>query len=175
VVAGQHILASQYNLNGDGFPYLTGPADFGPKAPIVRRWTHSPKSTALPGDILLTVKGAGVGKINLAPDFEVAIGRQIMAIRPNPTRILQDYLCFFLNRRFRYFQSIATKTTVPGFKKSDVERLEIPLPDLSKQRDIVAYLDSLKEKLDELRELQNATQREMEELVPSILGSLSGE
>jgi len=30
VIAGQHILASDYNTEGNGTPYLTGPADFGP-------------------------------------------------------------------------------------------------------------------------------------------------
>src|SRR6266496_4906438 len=28
VVAGQHIMAEEYNSSGDGFPYITGPADF---------------------------------------------------------------------------------------------------------------------------------------------------
>ncbi len=164
VIAGQHIIASQYNTLGEGFPYLTGPADFGQLVPEVRRWTHSPKSFAEPGDVLLTVKGAGVGKINFAPSFKVAIGRQIMAIRPDHHKILNQYLFHFLRYKFRYFQSIATETTVPGFKKSDVENLEIPVPDTSIQLQVVRFLNSIEIRLDETERLQNETDKEMEVL-----------
>src|SRR5216683_1906187 len=39
VVAGQHIMAEEYNLLGDGIPYLTGPADFGARVAEIKRWT----------------------------------------------------------------------------------------------------------------------------------------
>src|SRR6266446_3648870 len=152
VVAGQHIMAEEYNLSGDGIPYLTGPADFGARVAEIKRWTLTPKSMALPGDILLTVKGAGVGKINLAPSVEVAIGRQLMAIRPNPSRLLHEFVYFFLEHNFEHFRSIATATTVPGFKKTDVEELYTPVPDIAEQQDIVDYLDNLQARIDSLRE-----------------------
>jgi type I restriction enzyme S subunit len=123
----------------------------------------------MPGDVLLTVKGAGVGKINFAPSNEVAIGRQLMAIRPNPAKLFQDFLFYFLKNRFSHFQSIATATTVPGFKKEDVKNLNIPILSLEKQRDIVAYLDNLQAKLDGLKQLQAQTAAELDALLPSIL------
>jgi len=169
VVAGQHIMAGDYNENGDGFPYITGPADFGPKVPEIRRWTHKPKTTALPGDVLLTVKGAGVGKLNFAPSREVAIGRQLMAIRPNPRRLIYEFLAFLLQHRFRHFQSIATATTVPGFKKTDVEYLAVPSIPMEEQRHIVTYLDDLQAKVDAMKGLQDETGAELDALLPSIL------
>ena len=45
----------------------------------------------------------------------------------------------------------------------------LPLPPLPVQRRIVAYLDSLQAKVDELKKLQAETEKEIEELVPSIL------
>jgi type I restriction enzyme S subunit len=169
VIAGQHIMAGVYNENGKGFPYITGPADFGPQFPEIRRWTHAPKSTALTGDVLLTVKGAGVGKINLAPSCEVAIGRQLMAIRPNNNYLLKEYLFYFLFHKFEHFREIATATTVPGFKKKDVEELSVPLPALDEQGRIVAYLNNLQSKTDELKQLQSETQKGLDALMPSIL------
>jgi len=169
VIAGQHILAEEYNTLGDGFPYITGPADFGSKVPEIRRWTLTPKSIAKPGDVLLTVKGAGVGKINFAPDVEIAIGRQIMAIRPNPDYLVQAFIYFFLQHKFEHFQSIATATTVPGFKKADVEELSIPFLTLSEQQDIINYLDNLQAKVDILERKQTETSAELDALLPSIL------
>jgi type I restriction enzyme S subunit len=89
---GQHILETDYNSCGDGIGYLTGPADFGAKWPTVQRWTRKPKAWCEPGDVLVTVKGAGVGKANLAPSERVAIGRQLMAIRPKPGTADQFFL-----------------------------------------------------------------------------------
>src|SRR5947209_13978036 len=162
-------MAEEYNLLGDGIPYLTGPADFGTRVAEIKRWTLTPKSTALPGDVLLTVKGAGVGKINFAPDVEVAIGRQLMAVRPDPSRLLREFVYFFLEHKFEHFRSIATATTVPGFKKTDVEELCIPVLDLAEQRDVVDYLDDLQTWIDSLREIQSETSAELDALLPSIL------
>jgi len=169
VVAGQHIMSEEYNSSGEGVPYLTGPADFGNRIPEIKHWTLTPKVFSLPGDVLLTVKGAGVGKINLAPDVKVTIGRQLMAIRPNSNYLLSDFVFFFLQHRFKYFQTIATATTVPGFKKTDVETLKIPFPPLEEQHRIVAYLDDLQARVDALKQLQAETQAELEALLPSVL------
>jgi len=46
---------------------------------------------------------------------------------------------------------------------------EIPLPPLSIQRRIVTYLNSLQEKLENLKKLQAETEKEIEELMPSVL------
>ncbi len=169
IIAGQHILVNDYNQHGDGFPYLTGPADFGKKTPTVSKWTNNPKSIAKPGDILLTVKGAGVGKVNFALDMDVAIGRQIMTIRAQSISLLPSYLFYFLKHKFLYIQSLATATTVPGIKKTDVKNLLLPLPPPPEQRRIVAYLDALQKKVDALRALQEETQKELDALLPSVL------
>lgn len=136
---GQHILENAYNRRGDGIGYLTGPADFGQISPIICRWTKEPKAWASPGDVLVTVKGAGVGKSNLAPDFKVAIGRQLMAIRPLP-ELDQRYLYLFFQHVFEDFQKAALGATVPGLGRNDIESLSIPLPPLAEQVRIAARL-----------------------------------
>lgn len=169
VIAGQHIMSGEYNMSGEGIPYLTGPADFGSMVPEIKRWTQTPKTMALPGDVLLTVKGAGVGKINLAPNVEVAIGRQLMAVRPDPEKLLQGFIYYYLEHKFKHFQSIATATTVPGFKKADVEDLSIPVLARTEQRDIVSYLADVQSRIDSLKQLQAKTSTELDALLPSIL------
>jgi type I restriction enzyme S subunit len=63
LISGQHIAQSDYNGRSEGIPYLTGPADFGDLHPIITKWTARPKVKAVNGDILITVKGAGLGKL----------------------------------------------------------------------------------------------------------------
>ena len=94
LTSGQHIKKHNYNTDSRGVSYLTGPVDFGEKYPIIAKWTEKPKVIAHKNDILLTVKGAGLGKNNLVDIDEIAISRQLMAI----TSILVDfyYIHFFV-------------------------------------------------------------------------------
>ena len=75
LVSGQHLRPNEYNQDGIGFSYYTGPADFGEESPTPTRWTTVDRSIAIEGDILLTVKGAGVGKTNILAEEKAAISR----------------------------------------------------------------------------------------------------
>src|SRR5438046_10117846 len=81
IVPGRHTIETDHNRAGRGVPYLTGPSDFGELQATATRWTEKPDVLCQPHDILVTVKGAGVAKINLAPDVPTCIGRQLMAVR----------------------------------------------------------------------------------------------
>jgi type I restriction enzyme S subunit len=138
---GQHILESDYNRGSRGIGYLTGPADFGLIYPSVTKWTNRPKAWCEPGDILVTVKGAGVGKANLAPEERVAIGRQLMAVRPKRGVADQRFIyCFVLIPLFN-LQNRAVGSTVPGLGREDLQSLAVPLPPISEQRRIAAILN----------------------------------
>lgn len=50
-----------------------------------------------------------------------------------------------------------------------IKNLRPPMPPLEEQRRIVAYLDAVRAKADELRRLQDETQRELDALLPSVL------
>jgi restriction endonuclease S subunit len=65
LISGQHVEAADWNDKNNGYPYLTGPSDFGDVNPIFARWTKKPKVFAMKEDVLITVKGSGVGKLNL--------------------------------------------------------------------------------------------------------------
>ncbi len=58
----------------------------------------------------------------------------------------------------------------PNISQKLLRKTNIPLPPFPTQLRIVAYLDSLQEKVDELKRLQDRTEKEIEELIPSILG-----
>jgi type I restriction enzyme, S subunit len=139
---GQHILEADYNRNRIGIGYLTGPADFGDTYPSITKWTEKPKAWSMPGDVLVTVKGAGVGKANLAPNERVAIGRQLMAIRPNSEILDQTFLYRVINTHFLWLQSEATGATVPGLAREDIESLELPLPPISVQQSFALKLNT---------------------------------
>jgi type I restriction enzyme S subunit len=112
LVSGQHLLADQQNSYGVGIPYLTGPSDFGEISPKASRWTTVERAIAIQGDILVTVKGAGVGKTNILSLDKAAIGRQLMAIRAN--YIFSEFIYLLIQACRDYLFECSLGTTVPG-------------------------------------------------------------
>ena len=137
---GQHILESDYSHSAGGIGYLTGPADFGRERPSTTKWTNHPKAWCEPGDVLATVKGAGVGKVNLAPNERTAIGRQLMAVRPKTDLADQAFVYYLLTTHLLNLRGRALGSTVPGLGREDIESLDCPLPPLPAQKRIVVIL-----------------------------------
>jgi len=141
LISGQHIDAKDYNMEQRGIGYLTGPSDFGLRNPVVAKWTEHPKRMARRGDILITVKGSGVGKINLLDAKEVAISRQLMAVRATATDV--SYLYAFLSTNFGYFQSLSKGAAIPGISREGVLELMCPMPPPREQQGIVRLINSV--------------------------------
>lgn len=139
LISGQHIDAANYNTAGRGVGYLTGPSDFGSESPVISKWTEHPKVVAQQGDILITVKGSGVGKINLLNESNVAISRQLMAVRVVGAN--HRFVHAVLSSTFEHFQSLSTGAAIPGISRDQVLSLQIALPPIDEQVRIVAILD----------------------------------
>lgn len=167
LISGQHIDAKDYNTAGRGIGYLTGPSDFGPHFPVVSKWTEHPKRTAKGGDILITVKGSGVGSINMMGDDELAISRQLMAIRAKPNE--RDFIYFILEGSFAVFQNLANGSAIPGISRADVLDLELALPPASQLQAVVLKLQEIKEKSRKLSDLYARTVGDLDNLRQSLL------
>ncbi len=120
--------------------YLTGPADFGPVHPVVSKWTENPKVVAQHGDILVTVKGSGLGKVNQLNIPAAAISRQLMAVRVSSA--FPAYIHIVLSGKFDHFQALAEGAAIPGITRDHVLELPIPLPPLATQQAIVAEIEA---------------------------------
>ena len=148
LVSGQHIETSNYNTEGKGIAYLTGPADFGTKITVITRWTEHPKVIVEKNSILITVKGAGVGKTNILSET-AAISRQLMAIMP--IGIFDAYVLIFLKYYESAISNMKSGTTIPGISREDILGISLPLPPLAEQRRIVARLEELMPLIDTVR------------------------
>ncbi|MBK8636997.1 MAG: restriction endonuclease subunit S [Chromatiaceae bacterium] len=169
IISGQHILETDHNQDGRGIGYLTGPADFGVKHPCVTRWTEKPRAICEHGDILITVKGAGVGKINAAPSDAVAISRQLMAIRSHREQLDRDYLYCFLLTRLEHFRKKAVGATVPGLSREDLETLQIRLPTINAQQSAAKEVNAQLTTVEEARQAAKAQLRELTHLANAII------
>ncbi|WP_052263603.1 restriction endonuclease subunit S [Comamonas thiooxydans] len=151
LISGQHLGPSEY-VEGlsDEMPYLTGPAEFGEKYPTPSRSTNERRSVSIMGDILITVKGSGVGKLNIVSQNEIAISRQLMAIRP--LMVNSDFIYMFLETMGKFFQEKTVGIAIPGIGREDVNMAKIGLPPFAEQSRIVARVTELRALCQQLRD-----------------------
>jgi type I restriction enzyme S subunit len=165
---GQSPPGESYNTFGDGIPLLNGPTEFGEKYPTPVQWTTAPTKLCKPGDILLCVRGATTGRVNWA-DKEYCIGRGLAALTPKSEVCVPEYVHDFVETQTQEMLGLAAGSTFPNLPGAKLKVLEIPVPPILEQRRVVAYLDSIQEKIKPLKHLQSQTAAELEALLPSIL------
>jgi type I restriction enzyme S subunit len=125
-------------------------------------------------DLLFARSGATLGKVCLVPkrcDSWLMTGH-LFRVRFDQTRIFPQFAFV----AFRGARSIHEQifgqirgATRPGYNTTLLGNIEIPLPSLSEQRRIVAYLDDLQSKVDAVKGLQQESEAELNALMPSIL------
>src|SRR5207249_5836794 len=117
---------SEYSDQRDGgLPYITGPADFSDSGLVITRCAIVRKAVARKGQILLTVKGAGVGKTAVCDLSEVAISRQLMALTPIGWN---DRFLLLTTHRLAEELKGAARSLIPGISREDVEQFVVGLP-----------------------------------------------
>ena len=166
IIAGQHLGPQEYNIDRVGFPYLTGPSDFGLNHPAASRWTEILRAQATVDDILITVKGSGVGKINYG--ISAVIGRQLMALRPAPF-LSKNFLFRWLDWCAHDLSRLGQGATIPGISKPALGRLEINIPPLAEQTRIVEKLEELLSDLDAGVSELKAAQKKLGQYRQSLL------
>lgn len=129
------------------------------------------RSRTRAGDVLVTIAGT-IGRAAVVPSDapQLNMNQAVCVIRPLAMAD-SDYLCHFIRSSAGQEQlRLATVTSaLSNISLGTVRRVALPLPTLSEQRRIVAYLDDIQAKLDALKTLQLKTAAELDALMPSIL------
>ena len=173
LVSGQHLSPEEYNTRRDGTPYITGPAEFKDRRPSPTKWTTERRAIARAGDVLITVKGSGVGKTALCDLEELAISRQLMAIRALAD-LDRRYLSICIDSAERRFQERKFGIAIPGIGRDEVLALPVLLPSVEEQGRIVHRLDELMRLCDSLELQLRSAQKVAGRLVIAAISSLTG-
>jgi type I restriction enzyme S subunit len=129
------------------------------------------------GDILV-VRTCGsadlVGRCAVMPTVSepTAFASYLIRLRCDTTVVSSDYLRLMLTHLRIDRKLFDLARTTAGQYNVSLGRLrtaEVPIPPISEQNHIVAYLDDLQAQMDELTALQDAAQAELDALLPSVL------
>lgn len=149
VIAGQSPPGESYNESGAGVPFYQGKTEFGGvflEAP--KKWTTDPRRFAEADDILMSVR-APVGPVNIATQ-RICIGRGLAAIRPAEGRLLTSF-AFYVLRSIEDEITGDAGAAFASINRGDIEALEIPLPPLEVQKEIVAEIEGYQKVIDGAR------------------------
>jgi len=132
----------------------------------------SPAKLLDPGSVLIVVRGMILTHTVPSALLRVpaTINQDMKALVPDKS-VIPEYLCSALWALNHQLLELVEKSTHDTRKLETPKLLnfEIPLPTVSEQRQIVAYLDDLQAKADVLKRLQAETAAEIDAMLPSIL------
>lgn len=169
ILAGQSPDSKYYNQVEQGMPFFQGKADFTvDDFPVVRYWCTHPKVTALPLDILISVR-APVGPTNIC-NTNACIGRGLAAIRTGEN-LNYKYLYYYLKYNEKKIASMGNGSTFSAITTSVLKNLLIPLPPLPIQKQIADILD----KADALRKKDQQLLQKYDELSQAIFIDMFGD
>jgi type I restriction enzyme S subunit len=166
VIAGQSPEGKYYNNIAQGLPFYQGKKEFTEKyigEPTT--WTTKITKEAVEGDILMSVR-APVGPINFSTQ-KICIGRGLAAIRAGKL-IDKDFLFNFLLKHENEIIGNAG-AVFDSINKKQIENIEIPLPSLSEQQQIVAILNETFSAIAKAKANTEQKLNNMDELKRSIL------
>jgi type I restriction enzyme S subunit len=163
---GQSPPGSSYNERGDGLPFFQGKADFGDRYPTVRVWCNEPKKIAQSGDVLITIR-APVGPTNVANKI-CAIGRGLAAISPKEG-MTSEFILFALRLKEPELALSGTGSTFTAIKRKDLEQIDINVPPITEQHEIVRRVESMFKLADAVKKRVAAAKVRSDKLTQAIL------
>jgi type I restriction enzyme S subunit len=171
--SGQDLKPHEYSDTTEiGLPYITGASNLQDEKVIINRWTNNPKSLAYRGDLLITCKGSGVGKMGWLDVESAHIARQIMAIQTLKSEI--EYVKIILDLNVNQFKNQATGL-IPGIDRKTILHTIVSLPPLKEQKIIIKKVKELEKDFDKIEEELIINIEKSQELVNSVLKDLLGE
>lgn len=153
VVAGQSPEGKFYNEDGEGTPFYQGKTEFTNQyLGEPRKWTTMVTNMAYENDIVMSVR-APVGPVNIVKN-SICIGRGLAAIRVSK-QILPKYLFYLLNSMQETIKG-NDGAAFASINRKEIENIEIPLPPISIQEEIVEEIDQYQKIIDGARLIVNS-------------------
>lgn len=123
--------------------------------------------------VIMSARGANAGYVNLIR-VDYWAGNSCYSISPLKENTLLDFIYYYLKLNREYLLNQQQKGGIPAISKQQVENLQVPLPPLSIQQQIVEILDTFTDSISNLQEELELREKQMEYYRENLL-SFDGE
>lgn len=109
-------------------------------------------------DVLLNITGDSVARVCMADKkyLPARVNQHVCIIRANPQKVVPSYLLYYLQMNKNYLLQMASGgATRNALTKEMINNLELELPTVEKQKQIVSLLDDIQEKIKVNTEINN--------------------
>tara|TARA_R110002051_G_scaffold61096_2_gene111869 strand:- start:183 stop:1355 length:1173 start_codon:yes stop_codon:yes gene_type:complete len=150
LTSGEHLSPENYSKSGL-IPYFTGPSDITENISSVKKFTDKNGKLCNLGDVLITVKGSGVGKTTILKLPKAFMGRQLMSLSSTPE--LNIILKSILEKKLQRLEALAMGNMIPGLSRPDILSFPISIPEnIVEQQKVAGFLTSVDNKISQLTE-----------------------
>lgn len=118
--------------------------------------------------VLIALYGATVGKTGILK-IRSTTNQAICGITPNENKLYYKYLFYFLQSKRQYLVSKSFGGAQPNISQKLIKELDILLPDVNKQKQIVRVIENIKEKIKSIEQQQKNIDYQLEQLPKAVL------
>jgi type I restriction enzyme S subunit len=123
------------------------------------------------GDLVIAMSGATTGKIGFNTQPTIFLLNQRVGKFEPTSKLNKRFLYYFLSTKVEENLSISAGSAQPNLSTEQIKSFEVPLPPIQEQERIVAELDSLYERTNELETTYQQKLTELTSLKKAVLGA----
>ena len=147
---------------------IVGIKDVRPRRMITENAVKNSATNILPKGGIIVVTRVGLGKLAIAP-FDICFSQDSQGLILNEEIILQEYALLFLQKEVQSFKLQSRGTTINGVTKKQLAELNLILPSLSEQYQIVQEIETRLSVCDKMEVTIENSLQQVESLRQSIL------
>lgn len=121
-----------------------------PRKFITQKAIAESATNLIPKGNIVVVTRVGLGKIVLN-DFDLCISQDSQGLIVDKEKIEVKYLAYVLSRKVESFKEVSQGTTIQGVTKKQLAEIQIPLPPIEVQKEIVAKIENWQKIIDGAR------------------------
>ncbi|HNF15221.1 MAG TPA: N-6 DNA methylase [Leptospiraceae bacterium] len=175
IIMGISPPGESYNEKKIGVPLINGPTEFKdlPWAIIneenIIKYTTSPTKLSKKNDLIICVRGSTTGRTNIS-GIEACIGRGVAIVRSKNENEQHFLNLFFYHLHEKILQDASKGVaTFPSISQGYLANIEIKLPSLEEQQEIVSRVEKLLSKADEIEKDYHKVTQYILQLQKSVL------
>ena len=157
ILSGGTPSTSEPTYWGGAIPWMTSADIADVKTIVIRKYItenglRNSATNLIPKGNIIVVTRVGLGKV-VMNNFDVCISQDSQGLIVDRGKVLPDYLLFVLSEKVKEFKKQSQGTTIQGITKEQLRRVQIPLPPLAVQQEIVAEIEGYQKIIEGARQV----------------------